>query len=270
LRASFDRGRNSETRQVLLDRVVPGTRKLLQIFMHYDLSVTFFVLAEIAENFPMLIDEIINGGHEIASHGTNHQSLKDLSKSELREELRTARSSIKPWTKDSASSPGYRSPDFSFPANDDEAWKILGEEGFGWSSCVSMARRDSGWKYSSEYQINESHNGSILVGACDTNDSKGILEYPVQGFRILGVPLGWGGGFWLRVLPLKWNLSNMRKYNLQGKPFHVYLHPWEFDIDQPRIKLPSWRAFRQYFGMKSLEHKLAAVLDEFEFGLFNQ
>ncbi|MGZ3775218.1 MAG: DUF3473 domain-containing protein [Pseudobdellovibrionaceae bacterium] len=48
-------------------------------------------------------------------------------------------------------------------------------------------------------------------------------------------------------------------------PTVMYFHPWEFDSDQPRIKLPLFKRFRHYVGLKQNKNKFLRLLDDFEF-----
>ncbi len=55
--------------------------------------------------------------------------------------------------------------------------------------------------------------------------------------------------------------------NLQEqKPFVFYLHPWEFDPHQPRMKNISIRSrFRHYLNLCKTEGRFKQLLDDFEF-----
>jgi len=45
----------------------------------------------------------------------------------------------------------------------------------------------------------------------------------------------------------------------------VYLHPWEFDIDQPRLPARALSRFRQYTNLRATEPRLRRLLREFSF-----
>ena len=78
-----------------------------------------------------------------------------------------------------------------------------------------------------------------------------------------------GGGGYFRLYPdffLKRNIRNVAK---EGRPSIIYLHPWEFDPDQPRVKGAGFgNTFRHYVNLSKTENKLSMVLKEFEFGPF--
>src|SRR5436190_7246396 len=65
-----------------------NTLKTLDLLDQHDTKATFFVLGWIAEQNPKLIKEIVARGHEVASRGFYHRSLKNLTDEEFREDLR--------------------------------------------------------------------------------------------------------------------------------------------------------------------------------------
>ena len=50
-----------------------------------------------------------------------------------------------------------------------------------------------------------------------------------------------------------------------GNPALVYVHPWEFDLEQPRITLPWSRRFMHYFNLPATPRKLSGLLTHFRF-----
>ena len=59
----------------------------------------------------------------------------------------------------------------------------------------------------------------------------------------------------------------LKKINeIEGKPFIFYVHPWELDIDQPRIKTTSMLSkFRHYVNLDRTESRLKRLLMDFRF-----
>jgi hypothetical protein len=54
------------------------------------------------------------------------------------------------------------------------------------------------------------------------------------------------------------------------EPFCVYLHPWEFDSDQPRLTAPWLQSMRHRVGLNTTARKLQQLLAEFEFGTMTE
>ena len=49
-----------------------------------------------------------------------------------------------------------------------------------------------------------------------------------------------------------------------GRPYVFYIHPWEIDPDQPRVKgLPRSYQFRHYVGLSRCEARFTSLLADF-------
>ncbi len=263
LRSAFDIQANLDLRGELEERVLLSTRRVLRMLERHHVRATFFVLGLLAERYPALVEEIATAGHRIASHGYSHTSLRTLGAEGFRRELARCRDLLQPWEEawEHPHGPGFRAPDFSLPVEEDWPYRILAEEGFGWSSSVMRARvtRSTMGRLTSDVSraLRNTKPHLRIVG------DRGMWEYPLQGFRVGALPLSWGGGFWLRALPRTWNLHHMQRWDRAGRSFHLYLHPWEMDADQPRLTLPVWRSVRQYRGLQSFERRLENILPRF-------
>ena len=82
---------------------------------------------------------------------------------------------------------------------------------------------------------------------------------PVRG-------LHFGGGAYLRLLPYWYTRWGIRFLNeREGQPACVYVHPWEIDPEQPRMKGSVTARVRHYLGLRGLETKLRGLLRDFNF-----
>ena len=57
------------------------------------------------------------------------------------------------------------------------------------------------------------------------------------------------GGLPMRLAPYFYILSAIRRLNASGHSALVYVHPWEFDLEQPRITLPWSRQVHALFQL---------------------
>ena len=64
-----------------------ATRPILELLDRYQTKASFFVVGEVAEQNPRLIQSIFQKGHEIGCHTFSHKLLWKLNESQLREEL---------------------------------------------------------------------------------------------------------------------------------------------------------------------------------------
>ena len=83
-------------------------------------------------------------------------------------------------------------------------------------------------------------------------------------------PLPVGGGGYFRLYPYALTRRGLRAINAAGRPFAVYLHPWEFDPEQPRLRPGMMRAFRHYVGLRRTESRLVRLLNDFRFGTMSE
>jgi len=89
-------------------------------------------------------------------------------------------------------------------------------------------------------------------------------------WRCLGYPLPVGGGGYFRLYPYSLTRLGLRAINRAGRPFAVYLHPWEVDPGQPRLNPGRLRAFRHYLNLHRTEDRLVRLLGDFRFGTLSQ
>ena len=57
-----------------------------------------------------------------------------------------------------------------------------------------------------------------------------------------------------------------RRLNARGEPVVFYIHPWEMDDEQPRIRLPAALKLRHYWRLAHTAGKLSRLMKEFRFG----
>src|SRR5690606_2630 len=79
-------------------RVEANTHRLLECFHYANVTATFFVLGWVAERRPALLREIARLGHEVASHGYQHQLVYTLTPAAFREDVRRAKGLIEDTT----------------------------------------------------------------------------------------------------------------------------------------------------------------------------
>jgi polysaccharide deacetylase family protein (PEP-CTERM system associated) len=95
---------------------------------------------------------------------------------------------------------------------------------------------------------------------------EGLWEFPLSTFRLLGKNWPVAGGGYLRLYPYWFTKWIIERLNKRGQPAVVYVHPWEFDPDQPRFDdAPLLSRFRHYQNLDKTEKKLKALFRDFEF-----
>ena len=229
-------------------RAAGATRRLLDVFDECDVQATFFILGWIAEREPQLVREIRARGHEIGSHSYWHRLVYTLSPEEFRRDLRRSQVVLEDLLSEPVTM--YRAPSFSITAASAWAFEVLGEEGFTVDSSVFPIRHDRyGWR-------------SAPLGIHVRNESRSTLtEFPptVWDWGPARVPIGGGGYF--RLYPRHLTATAIERTNRRGRPFMFYVHPWEVDPEQPRVRGVGWKSrARHYVNLTKTEAKLRWML----------
>jgi peptidoglycan/xylan/chitin deacetylase (PgdA/CDA1 family) len=100
-------------------------------------TATFFCVAQIAKKYPNLISKIKRNGHEIASHGTDHQLAKTQTLTEFKLDVTTSKQLLEDITGEAIV--GYRAPAWSWPCDSDQGlrfYEILSNCGYLYDSSV--------------------------------------------------------------------------------------------------------------------------------------
>jgi polysaccharide deacetylase family protein (PEP-CTERM system associated) len=244
-------------------RVADNVARLLDLLDEYGVKATFFVLGWVAERLPLMVKEIQARGHEIACHGYGHQLIYRIGPQLFREDIRRAKQVLEGIT--GVAVKGYRAPTYSITNQSLWAFDVLMEEGFSFDSSVFPVYHDT-------YGIPDAPRFPYTLRRA----SGSIEEFPLSTLplkfagRSFQLPIA-GGGY-LRLLPvrlIKWGIDRINK--CEGEPAVLYLHPWEIDPGQPRIKEAGWKSrFRHYNNLSGTESKLRYLLEGVSYGTMGQ
>lgn len=237
-------------------RVAGNTRRVLALLKESGVRATFFVLGWVAAREPELVREIQEGGHEVATHGYWHELIYRLTPGEFADDLERSLDVIEEAC--GARPVGYRAPSFSITRSSSWAVDVLERLGIRFDSSIlpEVPHPRYGLRGASRF-------ASRLPG--------GLWEIPVSTVHVAGRNWPVAGGGYFRLYPFCLTRRAVRHLNAEAHPAVVYLHPWEFDPEQPRIVGLSWSSrFRHYVNLGRTEARLRALLREFDFGSITQ
>jgi polysaccharide deacetylase family protein (PEP-CTERM system associated) len=234
-------------------RVIQNTHRLLELLELHNTKATFFILGWVANKAPKLIKEIYRAGHEIASHGYGHELIYKQTLKAFQDDIDRSKSLLEDLTGEAVL--GYRAPSFSIT---ERAIEVLVQEGF---------------VYDSSFFPSAFHDRYGRISSLPNSSSKGIVEVRPSFFEILiptlqvmGVRLPWGGGGYFRALPYKIFCKGIKKILSKQGTYLFYLHPWEIDPEQPRIRtIKRIYKLRHYVNLGVTTNKLNALLRDFQF-----
>ena len=235
-------------------RVERNTHRLLDLFDEFGVRATFFVLGWVARNRPALAREIDKRGHEVASHGYGHCLVYQQSAAEFGADVRRAKEVLE----DAVGRPvvGYRAPSYSITPRSLWALDVLAQSGYEYDSSIFPIRHD-------RYGFPGAPRFLYRV----SGRPRTIVEIPPSTVQVGGVTLPAAGGGYFRLLPYGWTRWSLSRINAQeGRPAVFYLHPWEIDPDQPRIRAGLIARIRHYTNLRRTEARLRRLLGEFRFG----
>ena len=249
------------------------------------LCATFFVLGWIAERLPNLIREIHSRGHEVASHGYLHNLCNQQSHEELKKDLIDSKKLLE----DIIGAPvfGYRAP--SFAINND-ILKIIEDCGYLYDSSynsfamhgrygqvdfsqndrkgivIQIPKTDHATSTKSSI-IN--HQSSILYelpsSSIINHQSSILYELPISNLKLGNHIFPWGGGGYFRLIPFPVFKMGVQSILRKQGTYLLYLHPWELDPEQPRVKdAPASFKFRHYINLSKTHSKLLRLIRSFQ------
>ena len=183
-----------------------GTERILEVVNRQAVKATFFVTSNFAEKYPELIKNMVEAGHEVASHGVSHSTFEvsDLKKSRRVLEDLTGKKIV-----------GFR--------------------------MARLAPVEKSEISDATYRYESSLNPVFLPGRYNNfrspllpfKEDCGLLQYPISAVPGIRFPL-----FWLsfKNLPFKFYLL-LAKYTLNKTDyFNMYSHPWEYNEESKSEK----------------------------------
>jgi polysaccharide deacetylase family protein (PEP-CTERM system associated) len=236
----------------LQSRVCANTERLLGIFDEAGVKSTFFVLGWVAERFPGLVRQIAEAGHEIASHGYAHRLVYDQTQDAFRDDVRRAKALLEEATGREVL--GFRAPSYSITPRSLWALDVLIEEGYRYDASIFPIVHD---RYG--IPVSARHPYSIDRPAGQ------LIEVPASTVRVGPYNLPIAGGGYFRILPYQWTRWGIARLNDSGEAAVFYLHPWEIDPEQPRLRAGMLSRFRHYRNLAETEGRLRALLRDFRF-----
>jgi polysaccharide deacetylase family protein (PEP-CTERM system associated) len=216
------------------------------------IHATFFILGWVAERMPQLVREIHSLGHEVASHGCNHELTGNCRHEDLKKDIERSKKLLE----DIIGGPvyGYRAPNFSINT---DLLKLVENSGYLYDSSYNSFSANS--RYG---KVDLSENGNIGIAK---KISDGFFEIPISNIEWAGMVLPAGGGGYFRLYPLNLFCMGVKAMLRKQNAYMFYMHPWEIDPHQPRVKEASpLSRFRHYVNLDRTMGKLRELITGLE------
>ena len=214
-------------------------------------KATFFILGWIAERIPSLVNEIYKRGHEVASHGLCHDLIYNCSLDDVKRDLADSKNILEDLIGSRVY--GYRAPSFSI---NNDFLKIAEESGYLYDSSYNS------------FGLHQRYGHVDLTGAGEhgiaSQISREFYELPISNLKFGKYNLPMGGGGYFRLLPSFIFRMGIRSILRKQGAYLFYMHPWEIDPDQPRVKqATTLYKFRHYTNLKRTYSKLTQLIKSF-------
>ena len=238
-----------------------GLNKIIEMLRKNETYATFFVVGELIDKNPEIMDTILENGHEIGFHTMNHNKIDSLG---FKEKFTNELSTFSKMT--NQKSKGFRAPTFSL--NKQSSWVIdsLIEHNYVYDSSVVPVKTEL-------YGLPDAETRPYLISSSsiEKNDPNGkLIEFPLLVTKFLGKKLPAAGGFYLRTLPEKIIKTAITNYQKQNIPATFYIHSWELTPEFiPEIKLPVKENFITFHNIEKAYEKMNKIINEFEFTSFS-
>lgn len=244
------------------DYLTKPTHEVLELFEKLQIKATFFVVADVVDRYPGLVERIAEYGHEIACHGLHHAciihpSTKEplLSKRKFKERITEAKTKLEKAIGQEVV--GFRAPN-AFIAG----WMLdsLEEIGFRYDSSVAV---------NSLYAKMPSRPESVTTvpyyprsGNLEKGKICRILEIPWPYWRLLELRLPTAGGPFLRFFGARYVVSGL-KQSLRAGHSVFYFHPLDISTEDFPSGFSVKRPF--YWAVKGevVTRRVERILDLF-------
>ena len=211
-----------ENGEQYVPRVRQNTYKYLEWLNSKNAKCTFFTLGELADLNGSLIKEIVNEGHEIASHGYQHTPIDQMTPEQFSEQVKRSIDSLHKAGAEKVV--GYRAPIFSMTSEIEGHYDVLSNLGIQYSSSILPAKNPLyGWKE---------------FGLPPRRVRENLVEIPVSITRLPLYNMPFAGGVYFRVLPKPLVSYLFRRHNYSTAPIVGYFHPYDVDTLQERFMHP--------------------------------
>lgn len=239
-----------------LSRVERNVDLILELLDGNKSSATFFILGWIAERYPQLVKKIYNQGHEVACHGYNHELVYSLSPEKFKNDVERTKNILEQTIGDKII--GYRAPNFSIT---DWAIDTLISLGFRYDSSLFLSIVQSRYGKLDSYKV----SGDTVFNIKD-----GFYQIMLSNINLGSLKLPWAGGFYFRFIPYWIFKMGVNKILKDKGIYTFYIHPWEFDPKQPKVKNISFQyKFRHYTNLSKTEVKFVKLLKDYRFLAIN-
>jgi peptidoglycan/xylan/chitin deacetylase (PgdA/CDA1 family) len=241
------------------DYLSAPTNTVLDLLDRLNVHATFFIVADVTEHYPGLVEKIVDKGHEIACHGLHHACAINritkkaiISQKDFEARMAEAKRELEKICKEKVI--GFRAPSAYIA---------------GWM-LDSLER--VGYKYDSSVCVNSLYNKSDSkpknvttvpyypeMSSLERGEEKRILEIPWAYLNILRLKFPTSGGPFLRFLGARYIMSGLKQSLKMGDTV-FYFHPLDISNDKFPVVFSAKRPFYWCIKGEVVERRIKHIL----------
>lgn len=239
--------------------------ELLEKLDSFKLKGTFFCVGKQATDFPQVVRNIAENGHEVGCHSNMHKWLNKMTYQEAMEDTHAAVDALEQCIGKKIRS--YRAPAFSIGSENKWAFEVLAANGITCDASVFPASRDLGGfpEFVKMEPTVVKYNGVELH------------EFPIVTAKVLGKDIAYSGGGYFRFFPYGFIEKEMKRATYSMTYFHLGdLNPvfsgmlskelYESYFDEPgTFKARFFRYLKTNLGVKGNKRKLFKLMENLPF-----
>lgn len=228
--------------------VEEDTLKLLDVLDEHGARATFFVVGWLASRTADTLREIVGRGHRLGLHSYHHVPPDEMSRSAFRDDVRRCQDAVYDAT--GVVALGYRAPFFGVQKCLHRYLEVLSSCGLIYDCSVFTGICPG------RSRARCFHDGPPACGL-----PLGFEEFAIPSVRVLGLPIAFSGGGFLRFLPLCFVRWSATRTAGNGFPIVYYLHPRDINPAGPIAPTSPLKRLRYYGGRGDLLAKIRGILN---------
>lgn len=240
-------------------RLVENTRSILAMLAATKNTATFFCCGWVADNYPQLLREVVEAGHELGCQTYYPTPVSEFTPASLKTELKRSRDAFIRAT--GCLPNGFRVGRGWIASEQLWVLDVLAEAGFDYdSSIVEIGTQFFG------------QSGFSELGVHATSGDREIYEVPISSLKLAGLGLPIAGGNYFRQSPETFIRNRIKRWiDSHSSPLVAYFHVWEIDGSQPAIDAAHWlQRVRHYRNLGDMKRRLENLLQDYRFTSVSQ
>ncbi|HHV35524.1 MAG TPA: polysaccharide deacetylase family protein [Syntrophomonadaceae bacterium] len=244
------------------DYLSEPTARVLDLLDEFGVTATFFIVADLLNHYPDLVERVVERGHEIACHGLDHSCKIHpgtreplISCSEFEERTLLAKEMLEGVSGEEVI--GYRAPNVLVAG-----WMLdsLEEIGFKYDSsvCVNSLYNKTDSNLQGVFSHPYHPKGSLL----EPGEGRSFVEFPWSYLDVFGFKIPSSGGPMLRFLGSSIIAMGLQQSMSRGHTV-FYFHPLDISLEH-FPKVGRGRPFYWAVKGKVVEKRIGTILRKFQ------